>query len=397
MKRSLIVIVLFSILFTLVAPVFAQRGRSAQQPSRFQQWRYFYRSYQWGFGGGGGPSVRTVFGAFCSETTEIGYVEQPATVEPNGVNLRDEISIEDYKNGAPYVLTSDLGVICLPLDYNPDLLTAISPSGETVNPPVYRNWQLSDEYQFSEDNPADFRDVEAKQTDVVMAVLPAYIFDELGVWTLRYGTDTPLELTVDISERAIPISVVGEVTGGTTFFLQNFPADTTIAVFGLTTSQFSVVESYAIDIDEDGTAYVSFPIPELDEADEVVGEDILVGFDMLNYMFIYRNETLVGLFEHLGGFEREVFQTADGLLKPEVVAADLMAEIGFSGSQNNAIGGGGDGSDGDCTYTVNYGDYVTRIASWFGMSYSDFLAANPNIRNYNIIYPGQVVNVRCVD
>src|SRR5512146_603090 len=45
------------------------------------------------------------------------------------------------------------------------------------------------------------------------------------------------------------------------------------------------------------------------------------------------------------------------------------------------------------TYTVQRGDYLTKIARTCGVSYSDLLKANPTITNPSRIYPGQVLNI----
>lgn len=45
------------------------------------------------------------------------------------------------------------------------------------------------------------------------------------------------------------------------------------------------------------------------------------------------------------------------------------------------------------TYVVQRGDYLSRIARYCGVSLSSLIAANPQIHNYNRIYPGQVINI----
>ncbi|XWX03507.1 LysM domain-containing protein [Aggregatilineales bacterium SYSU G02658] len=45
------------------------------------------------------------------------------------------------------------------------------------------------------------------------------------------------------------------------------------------------------------------------------------------------------------------------------------------------------------TYTVQRGDTLGRIAQRFGVTLSAIRAANPNIRNINLIFPGQVINI----
>ncbi len=45
------------------------------------------------------------------------------------------------------------------------------------------------------------------------------------------------------------------------------------------------------------------------------------------------------------------------------------------------------------TYTVQRGDYLTKIARTCGVSYSDLLMANPAITNPSLIFPGLVLNI----
>ncbi|MEW6650512.1 MAG: LysM peptidoglycan-binding domain-containing protein [Chloroflexota bacterium] len=45
------------------------------------------------------------------------------------------------------------------------------------------------------------------------------------------------------------------------------------------------------------------------------------------------------------------------------------------------------------TYTVQRGDHLAKIARLCSVTVSDLLAANPNIKNRNLIYPGQVIKI----
>ncbi len=45
------------------------------------------------------------------------------------------------------------------------------------------------------------------------------------------------------------------------------------------------------------------------------------------------------------------------------------------------------------TYTVQKGDYLNSIAKKCGTTASDILAVNPSIKNWNLIYPGQVLKM----
>ena len=50
-------------------------------------------------------------------------------------------------------------------------------------------------------------------------------------------------------------------------------------------------------------------------------------------------------------------------------------------------------STGNSTYTVKAGDTFSGIANQFGISVSALWAANPNIRDINLLYTGQVLNI----
>ncbi len=45
------------------------------------------------------------------------------------------------------------------------------------------------------------------------------------------------------------------------------------------------------------------------------------------------------------------------------------------------------------TYTVQRGDYLSKIANYCGVSLSTLITANPEITNINRIYPGQVIRL----
>ena len=50
-------------------------------------------------------------------------------------------------------------------------------------------------------------------------------------------------------------------------------------------------------------------------------------------------------------------------------------------------------STGNSTYTVKAGDTFSGIARQFGISVSALWAANPNIRDINLLYTGQILNI----
>ena len=45
------------------------------------------------------------------------------------------------------------------------------------------------------------------------------------------------------------------------------------------------------------------------------------------------------------------------------------------------------------TYTVKAGDSLWKIAVKHSVGLSEIKAANPSIKNYSLIYPGQVINL----
>lgn len=48
------------------------------------------------------------------------------------------------------------------------------------------------------------------------------------------------------------------------------------------------------------------------------------------------------------------------------------------------------------THTVKKGDSLWRIAVTYKVGLSEIKAANPTIKNYNLIYPGQIINIPSV-
>jgi LysM repeat protein len=69
-----------------------------------------------------------------------------------------------------------------------------------------------------------------------------------------------------------------------------------------------------------------------------------------------------------------------------VAAAVLLATFGFTfpAAAQSSCG---------ATYTVQRGDYLTKIARACGVSYSDLLKANPTITNPSLIFTGQILNI----
>ena len=66
-----------------------------------------------------------------------------------------------------------------------------------------------------------------------------------------------------------------------------------------------------------------------------------------------------------------------------VASVILLATLGspYAASAQSSCG---------TTYTVQRGDYLTKIARTCGVSYSDLLKANPSIANPSLIFPSQI-------
>lgn len=46
------------------------------------------------------------------------------------------------------------------------------------------------------------------------------------------------------------------------------------------------------------------------------------------------------------------------------------------------------------TYIVQRGDYLSKIANYCGITTAAIIAANPEVKNTNLIYPGQVIRIK---
>ena len=49
--------------------------------------------------------------------------------------------------------------------------------------------------------------------------------------------------------------------------------------------------------------------------------------------------------------------------------------------------------DGNTVYTVKPGDTLSAISVRFGISLKELIAANPQIKNPDLIYPGNKINI----
>ncbi len=69
-----------------------------------------------------------------------------------------------------------------------------------------------------------------------------------------------------------------------------------------------------------------------------------------------------------------------------IAGAVFVTTLGFASAVSAATNCG-------ATYTVQRGDYLTKIAKTCGVTYQELLAANPTITNPSRIFPGQVINI----
>lgn len=72
------------------------------------------------------------------------------------------------------------------------------------------------------------------------------------------------------------------------------------------------------------------------------------------------------------------------LVAAVLVAAQVLAPVSAAPAAANTCGD---------TYTVVRGDYLSKIARTCGVSLATIINANPEIRNFNLIYPGQVIRL----
>lgn len=70
-------------------------------------------------------------------------------------------------------------------------------------------------------------------------------------------------------------------------------------------------------------------------------------------------------------------------------AAGLREEAGPGGAPS----GGGEAAGETAAYTVRKGDTLWGIAGRYGVTLTALIAANPQIKNPNLIYPGDRVNI----
>ena len=76
-------------------------------------------------------------------------------------------------------------------------------------------------------------------------------------------------------------------------------------------------------------------------------------------------------------------------VNPQITNPNLI----FAGQVINLPQGSGIPNTGGATYTVVPGDTLSSIAVRYNVSLSALVAANPQITNPDLIFPGQVINI----
>lgn len=99
-------------------------------------------------------------------------------------------------------------------------------------------------------------------------------------------------------------------------------------------------------------------------------------------------DTLSGIAAACGTTVEAIRAANPGLVPSLYVGQVLYIPTSYASTtvyQNVQTGGG--------TYVVQRGDTLSEIAARYGVSLWEILAVNPQIRNANLIYPGQVINL----
>lgn len=73
------------------------------------------------------------------------------------------------------------------------------------------------------------------------------------------------------------------------------------------------------------------------------------------------------------------------LIVAVLAAAQILTPAAAAPAPNAACGD---------TYTVQRGDYLSKIANTCGVTLTTLINANPEIKNINVVYPGQVIRIK---
>jgi lysozyme len=109
------------------------------------------------------------------------------------------------------------------------------------------------------------------------------------------------------------------------------------------------------------------------------------------YYTVKAGDTMSGIASKFGVSLDALLKANPQVTNPNVIYAGQVLRV-----PDKSSGGGGPAPDPKPEpqkYTVKSNDTLSGIAKRFGVSLSDLLAANPQIKNPNIIYPGQVLTI----
>jgi LysM repeat protein len=115
----------------------------------------------------------------------------------------------------------------------------------------------------------------------------------------------------------------------------------------------------------------------------------LARYNCASYITVQWGDTLSGIAAYCGTTVDAIRAANPGLGWWLYAGQVLYIPTGYSsypGSPANYPSAGG-------TYTIRWGDTLGRIAASHGVRLSALLAANPQIWNANLIFPGQVINI----
>lgn len=104
-----------------------------------------------------------------------------------------------------------------------------------------------------------------------------------------------------------------------------------------------------------------------------------------SYITVQWGDTLSGLAAYCGTTVEAIRAANPGLGWWVYAGQVLYMPTGYNYYPDNSSTGG--------TYTARWGDTLGKIAVRYGVSLSSLLAANPQIWNASLIYPGQVINI----
>ncbi len=74
------------------------------------------------------------------------------------------------------------------------------------------------------------------------------------------------------------------------------------------------------------------------------------------------------------------------LIAAVLIAAQVLSPVSAQAAAQTSTCGD--------TYVIVRGDYLSKVARYCGVSLSTLIAANPEIKNINIVYPGQVIRIK---